>query len=133
MYSEVYTSSYANLLLFFFVFSVLVCILPQMPLLLAPHLHLDVCVHNVRHIQLFKKFSILVLSEIGQRPVGDLSISGGVCIESLCQRPVNVDPSRSILYSFFFVALPLLRDIVLVLLFPGVSEGAYVDMSLICP
>ena len=44
----------------------------------------------------------MVLSEVGlrpvsdvSRPVGDLSISGGVCIESLCQRPVNIDPSRS--------------------------------------
>ena len=43
----------------------------------------------------------MVLSEVGQRPVGDLSISGGVCIESLCQRPVNIDPSRSTIQAFF--------------------------------
>ena len=48
-----------------------------------------------------------MLSEVGQRPVsdvsrpvGDLSISGGVCIESLCQRPVNIEPSRSTIHFF---------------------------------
>ena len=50
-----------------------------------------------------KMYKCLVLSEVGQRPVGDLSISGGVCIKSLCQRPVNIDPSRStsVPYDFF--------------------------------
>ena len=33
-----------------------------------------------------KKMRKLVLSEVGQRPVGDLSILGGVWIKSLCQR-----------------------------------------------
>ena len=59
------------------------------------------------YVVLFVLF--LVLSEVGQRPVsdvprpvGDLSISGGVCIKSLCQRPVNIDPSRSTTFFFLF-------------------------------
>ena len=44
--------------------------------------------------------------EVGQRPVGGLSISGEVSIKSLCRRPVNIDPLNiehlNIFFFFFF-------------------------------
>ena len=60
-------------------------------------------------------FCFLVLSEVGQRPVsdvsrpvGDLSISGGVCIESLCQRPVNINvPEHHFCFFILFITFSI--------------------------
>ena len=86
----------------FFCFTVLPCFFPPPP---SQHLNQNVATllreggKRIQEVPLVLDtllfFSSMVLSKVGQRPVGDLSISGGVCVESLCQRPVNIDPSRA--------------------------------------